>query len=80
MKRVKSDWRSTLSTPSLTQLMYLTIEGPHENTFDAKRAFLSWWQSGPRSRRPGFTAWTSEATGRSNQPTEEELEEELFLL
>ncbi|KAJ4929799.1 hypothetical protein JOQ06_018820, partial [Pogonophryne albipinna] len=38
MKRVKSDWRSSLSTQNLTRLMFLTIEGPSLDTFDAKRA------------------------------------------
>ncbi|KAJ4946887.1 hypothetical protein JOQ06_008930, partial [Pogonophryne albipinna] len=56
MKRVKSDWRSSLSTHNLTRLMFLTIEGPSLDTFDAKRAVLQWWQTWSRARRPGFTA------------------------
>ncbi|XP_034057184.1 uncharacterized protein LOC117536439 [Gymnodraco acuticeps] len=72
---MKSDWRSSLSTQNLTRLMFLTVEGPSLDTFDAKRAVLQWWQSGSRARRPGFTAWSS--GGRQNQPTEEENEEEL---
>ena len=83
MKRVKSDWRSALTTPSLTRLMFLTIEGPHEDSFNSKRAVQRWWRSGPRTRRPGFTAWASaeeRGPGRQNQPTEEEMEEELLLI
>ena len=79
MKRVKNDWRSKLSTLSLNRLMYLTIEGPNVESFNAERAVLRWWQSGPRSRRPGYTAWAS-GEGRINQPTEEEMGEELTLL
>ena len=60
---VKSDWRSSLSTQN--------------DTFDANRAVLQWWQSGSRARRPGFTAWPS--GGRQNQPTKEENEEELTI-
>ncbi|KAJ8333912.1 hypothetical protein SKAU_G00412310 [Synaphobranchus kaupii] len=73
MKRVKNDWRSSLATSQLNRLMFLSIEGPSLETFDAKRAVLRWWGSGPRSRKPGFTS-------RVNQPTEDEMEEELIEL
>lgn len=41
--------------------------------------YLSWWQTGPRSRHPGYTAWSS-GGGCKNQPTEEDMEEDLILL
>ena len=54
MTRVKNDWRSSLITPSLTRLMYLKLEGPHLDAFDATHR---WWGSGHHMRRPGFSTW-----------------------
>ena len=43
MKRIKNDWRASLKTPSLTRLMYLSLEGPHPDVFDARAAVHRWW-------------------------------------
>ena len=73
MKRVKSDWRSSLSSVQLSRLMYLSLEGPSLAEFRPATSVMRWWRSGERPRRPGSTAWTA----RQNQPTTEDLEHEL---
>ena len=70
MKRVKSDWRSTLGGVQLSRLMYLSLEGPSLAQFQAAPAVSRWWGSGERTRRPGSGA-------RVNQPTEADIEQEL---
>lgn len=57
MKRIKSDWRSSLMTPSLQRLMYLSIEGPPNEKIDFEEIVLKWYTSSKTSRRPGFSAW-----------------------
>jgi hypothetical protein len=57
MKRVKNDWRSSLNTLSLNRLIYLSLQGPHPDHFDARAAVYRWWSSGRRKRRPGFSPW-----------------------
>ena len=37
--------------------MYLTLEGPHPDAFDATGALHRWWGSSHCKRRPGFSAW-----------------------
>ncbi len=73
MKRVKTDWRSSLTARQLSRLMYITLEGTALDEFDAAAAVARWWNSGVRPRRPGFTAWE----GRLKEPTEEEMDAEL---
>lgn len=57
MKRVKTDWRSSLSALQLQRLLFLSIEGPPPEHFDAEAAVQHWWQSSQRRRRPGFNPW-----------------------
>ena len=75
MKRIKSDWRCSLSTPSLSRLMYLSIQGSAPDDFDACGAVHRWWGSGQRTRRPGFSPWASHDL--TQVELEKELEEEL---
>eukprot|EP00914_Ancora_sagittata_P032070 GHVO01064979.1.p1 GENE.GHVO01064979.1~~GHVO01064979.1.p1 ORF type:complete len:102 (-),score=20.79 GHVO01064979.1:421-726(-) len=58
MKRIKSDWRSSLKTPSLQRLMFLSIEGPPDNTINFDDIVLKWYNESKRSTQPGFTAWS----------------------
>ncbi len=51
MKRVKSDWRSTLHTEMLRMLMFVSIEGPTLEAYDANDAFERWLLGGERGRR-----------------------------
>ncbi|XP_078810615.1 zinc finger protein 862-like [Oryzias latipes] len=71
MKRVKSDWRSSLTTIQVNRLMYISLEGPTCDKFVALNSVNYWW--GAAVRKPGFTAWKQ----RIEQPTDEELEREL---
>ena len=38
MKRIKSDWRSSLNSAQLKRLMSVVLEGPHPDSFDADKA------------------------------------------
>ncbi|CAC5379271.1 unnamed protein product [Mytilus coruscus] len=53
MKRVKTDWRSSLKPEMLLMLLFITVEGPEFNQFDTNSVFNHWWSSG-RQKRPGY--------------------------
>ena len=54
MGKMKSDWRSCLSVDILDCLMRVATEGPSVSDFDTHPTLKSWWNSGPRARRPTF--------------------------
>ena len=54
MKRVKNDWRSSLSSTSLNSILRIVIDGPSVNDFCPNSALETWWESSQRSRRPDF--------------------------
>ena len=54
MGKIKSDWRSCLSVDILDCLIRVTAEGPPVSDFDPLPALKTWWNSGPRARRPNF--------------------------
>nr|XP_057918161.1 zinc finger protein 862 [Doryrhamphus excisus] len=51
MKRVKSDWRASLTTEMLRRLLFIAIEGPSLHAFDASLSFDMWLTGGKRRRR-----------------------------
>ncbi|XP_062580302.1 zinc finger protein 862-like [Saccostrea cucullata] len=53
MKRVKSDWRSSLTPSMLRMLMFISIEGCPLEEFNSTRVLDKWWNAG-RAKRPGF--------------------------
>ncbi|KAK1895239.1 Zinc finger protein 862 [Dissostichus eleginoides] len=80
MKRVKTDWRSSLTTAQLQRLMFISIQGPALEDFDAASAAQRWWTSSLRRRRPGFNPWSSRERGDEEDElvlmgSEDELEE-----
>ncbi|XP_052223803.1 zinc finger protein 862-like [Dreissena polymorpha] len=50
MKRIKSDWRCSLSTERMDQLMRISIRD--NEGFQPRRAVNRWWISGNSSKRP----------------------------
>lgn len=54
VKRIKSDWRASLTTDTMTDLLAVSIEGPTLEAYNAERAVHLWWTRGQRSRRPQF--------------------------
>ncbi|XP_073716873.1 zinc finger protein 862-like [Misgurnus anguillicaudatus] len=69
MKRVKSDWRTSLNSVQLHRLLFLSIEGPKLQDFDAGLVVERWWTCSQRQRRPGFNPWESR---RRSEDTEDE--------
>ena len=61
-----------MTTMYLHRLMFLSIQGPHPDNFDALGAVHRWWGSSVKARRPGFTPWSSLA---SKDEMEAQLEE-----
>lgn len=53
MKRVKSDWRSSLKPSMLRMLMFIAIEGCPLEEFNSIPVLDRWWRTG-RAKRPGF--------------------------
>lgn len=49
MKRIKNDWRSSLSVDSLHKLLFISIEGPELDSFDGKKIVERWHSQ--RARR-----------------------------
>lgn len=54
MKRIKDDWRCSLSTERMDQLMRINISQTELQHFDPKPAVKRWWLSGQRARRPSI--------------------------
>ena len=52
MKRVKSDWRGNLNTDTLSELIYISVEGPVTEDYNYMLALERWWQDGQRAKRP----------------------------
>ncbi|KAJ8000172.1 hypothetical protein DPEC_G00202080 [Dallia pectoralis] len=59
MKRIKSDWRTSLSSVQLQRLLFLSVEGPKLQNFNAGLVVEKWWTCSKRQRRPGFNPWES---------------------
>nr|XP_033948165.1 zinc finger protein 862-like [Pseudochaenichthys georgianus] len=55
MKRIKSDWRGSLSNQMLNSLLRISLHGPEVEDYNAEQAVEKWWQSGQRTRRPMFS-------------------------
>ncbi|XP_041464874.1 zinc finger protein 862-like [Lytechinus variegatus] len=53
MKRVKSDWRSSLTVDMLSKLMFVVLNGPEVKDFNAAGALKVWWKS-ERTRRTDY--------------------------
>lgn len=54
LKRIKSDWRSNLTTDTMNHLLLASIEGPSLDEYNSERAVHLWWTGGQRQRRPQF--------------------------
>ena len=54
-KWIKRDWRSKLSTITLSQLMDISIQGPDIHEYNCLRALQRWWEEGQRQRK--LTGW-----------------------
>lgn len=52
MKKVKSDWRSSLDTDTMTSLMRINLQSPDEDAFDPMPAIMIWNNLSKRKRRP----------------------------
>ena len=52
MKKVKTDWRSSLHTDTLTGLMRILLHSPSEREFDPLPAISVWTAASRRKRRP----------------------------
>ena len=46
MNRVKQHWRARLTTPTLNELMRISLLGPTCNEFEPMEAIRLWWQGG----------------------------------
>ncbi|XP_035859042.1 uncharacterized protein LOC116038584 [Sander lucioperca] len=59
MTQIKSDWRTSLSSVQLQRLIFLSVEGPKFEDFDAGLVVERWWTCSQRQCRPGFNPWES---------------------
>lgn len=50
LKRVKTDFRSSLTAPVLTDLMYVILSTETVRTFDPKPSVMLWWKGGKQCR------------------------------
>lgn len=66
MKRIKSDWRSSIQPEMLRRLMFIAIEGPSVLDFDIQSAFNRWWATG-RPKHPGFNPYDYRLDGPAIQ-------------
>ena len=54
MKQIKCDWRSSLGTAAINDLMTITLLSPTIQDFEPRQAIELWLTSGLRQRRPNF--------------------------
>ncbi|KAI8493938.1 hypothetical protein Bbelb_282850 [Branchiostoma belcheri] len=52
MKRIKSDWRSRLTSDTVTALMAISLSPTTVDTFNPDSAIAKWWSAGKAPRRP----------------------------
>ncbi|CAH1264085.1 ZNF862 [Branchiostoma lanceolatum] len=52
MKRIKSDWRSSLGNEMLNNLLQISIHGTTVDDYDPEAAIHKWYHGGMRMRRP----------------------------
>ncbi|KAF3852049.1 hypothetical protein F7725_005404 [Dissostichus mawsoni] len=45
MKRIKSDWRGSLSNQMLNSLLRISLHGPEVEDYNAEQAVEKWWQN-----------------------------------
>ena len=57
MKRVKTDWRSSLQNDTLVDLMRVKIDSPSIDDYDPSPAVSLWNLGGKRKRRPHVSAY-----------------------
>ena len=51
MKRIKSDWRTSLQPEMMDRLMAISVSGPPVDRYEAGRAVQMWLHGGERRRR-----------------------------
>ena len=51
VKRIKSDWRASLHTATLNNLLFVSQNIPDEDQYDPLPAVLHWWNDSERPRR-----------------------------
>lgn len=71
MKRVKSDWRSTLDNKTLTNLMRICLSSPSIGHFDPEPAIQFWHVNGERARRPNTSPYGSRQRKESSESSSE---------
>ena len=54
VSRIKSHWRSSLTTQQLNNLLIVSIEGPSLDDYNSEIALHRWWTHGQRQRHPQF--------------------------
>ena len=54
MKQIKCDWRSSLGTEAINNLMTIVLLSPTIQDFEPRQAIELWLTSGLRQRRPTF--------------------------
>ena len=54
MKRIKSDWRTSLQPEMIDRLMAISVSGPPVDRYEAGRAVQVWLHSGEMRRFQGL--------------------------
>jgi len=54
VKHIKTDWRGTMKTDTLGELLLITMDGPDIDKYETASALHKWWTTGVRSRRLQF--------------------------
>ncbi|KAK0142299.1 Zinc finger protein 862 [Merluccius polli] len=53
-KRIKPDVRASLHTDTVEDLIWISVEGPSLEDFDARESVANWFTQGQRARRPHY--------------------------
>ena len=76
MKRIKSDWRSSLGDAHVSDLMTIQLEAPDVTEYDPLRAIELWNTRGLRSRRPQMFDETSMLPTENGDSDDEMIDED----
>ena len=63
MKNIKQDWRASLSSSTLTDLLRVFLETEPVEIYNPNKAIHLWIDAGQRARRPGICPY-----GKRNSP------------
>lgn len=71
MKQVKNDWRSSLKSDTMSNLLMVQLSSPEIRKYDPIKAVMLWHQDSVRSMRPDFMDRAKRVIAVENEESDE---------